>query len=112
MDERSDDEAFALQLLLDSETAACAEGADAKEGGHLKRSTNQRQAVSDKMVVLEKQVRTLTLSVLPDEVDGQSVTQIEYRGVEVVKEVEVEKIVPQIVYSEVIKEVESRHIFV
>jgi hypothetical protein len=112
VDERSDDEAFALQLLLDSETAACAEGADAKEGGHLKRSTNQRQAVSDKMVVLEKQVRTLTLSVLPDEVDGQSVTQIEYRGVEVVKEVEVEKIVPQIVYSEVIKEVESRHIFV
>jgi hypothetical protein len=35
-----------------------------------------------------------------------------YRGVEGVKEVEVEKIVPQIEYSEVIKEVESRHIFV
>lgn len=114
LDERSD-EAFTLLLLLDDETAACAEGAGAKEGVHLRLSStkNQRQAVSDKMVPsLEDHVRTLTLTVLPDDVAGQSVTQIEYRGVEVVKEVEVEKIVPQIEYSEAIKEVESRHIFV
>jgi hypothetical protein len=112
LDERIDG-AFTL-LLLEDETAACAGGADAKEGVHLTLSStkNQRQVVSDKMVALEEQVRTLILTVLPDDVAGQSVSPIEYRGVEVVKEVEVEKIVPQIEYSEVINEVESRHIFV
>ena len=113
LDERSD-VAFTLLLLQDKETAAHAEGADAKDGVHLKLSStkNQRQAVSDNIVALEEQVRSQSLTVLSDDVAGQSLSQIEYRGVEGVKEVEVEKIVPQIEYSEVIKEVESRHIFV